>query len=438
MKRIDACFGGLQYFIANSPSSYHAVDSCIELLAEHGFKEFHETENWEEKYAEHKYGYVQRDGALIAWIRPDEITENVSFQIVGTHTDSPGFKLKPIPFSTGPGNSSGFTMANLEVYGGPILSSWFDRELEFSGRVIDKEGNSKLFRSGPIARIPNLAIHLYRKDNVEIHRQKDLQAIVSSQDSPESMERYIDEKLLSWDLIATPLQPPHRFGSACEFVAASRLDNLSSVYCALTGIVAAKRWMIEMKRPSKDFVIFAAFDHEEIGSQTRTGAAGPFLEDVLSRLASIAGIEGEDLRAAYARSFCVSADAAHSIHPNYIEKHDPHTAPIVNEGPVIKFNANQRYATDPESAARWLRICKAQNVPVQYFVSNNDVPCGSTIGPITATRLGIPTVDVGVPLLSMHSSREMCGVYDIDWFHVALTGFFIGSGKYKPSEKNYK
>lgn len=221
------------------------------------------------------------------------------------------------------------------------------------------------------------------------------------------------DSILAHDLITVDAQHGEIFGARGDFIAAGRMDNLSSVFTSLEAFLAAD--------PAANVVpVLAAFDHEEVGSSTTSGAAGPVLEDVLTRTAGALGLDADGTRAMFARSSCVSADAAHSVHPNFAGKHDGVNRPVMNAGPVLKINANQRYASDAPTAAAWRAACRTAGVPDQVFAGNNDVPCGSTIGPITATRLGIPTVDVGIPLLSMHSAREMAGVRDIAWITEAL------------------
>ena len=230
-------------------------------------------------------------------------------------------------------------------------------------------------------------------------------------------------ELAGHDVLTYPTQAPARFGRDGEFLASSRLDNLSSVHAGLVALEALAAAGAEPAEP----VILVAFDHEEVGSDTRSGAGGPFIETLLRRLAAALGIKGDAVDALLARSTCVSADAGHSVHPAYAHLHDPVVQPLINHGPLLKINAQQRYATDAVGAAIWARACAAAGVPSQEFVSNNAVPCGSTIGPITATRLGITTVDVGVPLLSMHSAREMCGVKDGPWLAQALHAYWQGA-----------
>jgi aspartyl aminopeptidase len=226
------------------------------------------------------------------------------------------------------------------------------------------------------------------------------------------------DEIDGFDLFAAVTEAPAVIGVAAEFLASPRLDNLTSVQAGLVGLLAAEA--------SDQVQVLACFDHEEIGSDSRSGAAGPFLEAVLARIAESLGWVGDDFARAIAKSFLISADAGHSIHPNYPGLHDPDHQPVINSGPLLKLNANQRYTTEGPGTARWLRICRAAGVPTQPFVSNNAVPCGSTIGPLAATRLGIQSIDVGVPLLSMHSARELCGVQDLWWLSQALGTFYSG------------
>jgi aspartyl aminopeptidase len=408
----------LAELVAASPSSYHAAAEVARRLAAAGFTEQDETEPWQPDGAR----YVVRDGAVIAWRTPATVTGPVGFAVVGAHTDSPGFKLKPQPSAF----AYGWSQAAMEVYGGPLLNSWLDREFGLAGRVVTRSGEVKLVRTGPWLRIPQVAPHLDRSVNDSLHLDRqvhlkpvygtgsiDLLAAVAS-----TLDAQVDE-LDGHDLFAAVTEAPALIGLGREFLASARLDNLSSVHAGLTALLAAE--------PSDQIQVLACFDHEEIGSDTRSGAAGPFLESVLTRTADALGWGAEGFARAIASSFLVSADAGHALHPNYPQLHDPDHRPIANAGPLLKLNANQRYTTEGPSAARWLRTCRAAGVPVQPFVSNNAVPCGSTIGPITATRLGITTVDVGVPLLSMHSARELVGVQDAWWLAEALASFYAGS-----------
>lgn len=408
-------------FLAASPSSHHAAEQVARRLRAAGFSSQEPADPWDVTPGGH---VMVRGGAVMAWWVPEDASPDVGFRILGSHTDSPGFTLKPNPER----NVAGWQQAAVEVYGGPILASWLDRELTLAGRVVLADGSHRLVDTGPILRIPHLAIHLDRSAELKLDRQLHMQPVyavgspdLSLMDSIATTAGVAAEDIISHNLITVDTQPGVVFGVGGDFLAASRLDNLSSVYTTLQALLRA----INSGDIGQDVLVLAAFDHEEVGSASTTGAAGPILEDVLVRTATALGAGPEKLRQMYARSSCVSADAAHSVHPNYVGKHDPSHHPLVGGGPVLKVNGNQRYATDAVTAGMWQHACLTAGVPSQTFVGNNAVPCGSTIGPITATRLGIDTVDVGVPLLSMHSARELAGVQDLLWFSRALEAYLI-------------
>lgn len=405
----------LAAFVTASPSSYHAAAEVARRLRAVGFTEQVEADPWEPNSA----GFAVRDGAIIAWRLPADQTRPVGFRIVGAHTDSPGFKLKPEPSAY----AFGWSQAGMEVYGGPLLNSWLDREFGLAGRVVTRSGELKLVTTPPWLRIPQVAPHLDRSvhENLNLDKQAHLKPVfgTASVDVLSAVAGSLGlhrDEIDGHDLFAAVSEPPAVIGVTGEFLASARLDNLSSVHAGVVALAAAP--------PASQVQVLACFDHEEIGSATRNGASGPFLETVLRRIAGSLRWDPEGLHRALADSFVISADAGHAIHPNYPQLHDPDHRPAVNAGPLLKVNANQRYTTEGPSAARWLRICRAAGVPTQPFVSNNAVPCGSTIGPLTATRLGIESVDVGVPLLSMHSARELCGVQDPHWLAQALTAFY--------------
>lgn len=400
----------LSAFVAASPSSFHAAAEVARRLAAAGFTELLETEAWEPVAGGH---YVIRDGAIIAWVQPEDATATTGFHIVGSHTDSPSFKLKPKP-TTG---AHGWLQAGVEVYGGPLLNSWLDRELLLAGRLVLLDGTEVLARTAPMLRFPQLAIHLDRavNDGLALDKQQhmnpvwgigdpgqgDVLAVLAEAAGVDAAE------IGGYDVVVADAQRGEVFGGSGEFFASGRLDNLSSVHASLTALVHHAAL-----GSGEHIAVLAAFDHEEIGSASRSGASGPFLQDVLERIGHGLGATLQDRNRAYADSVCLSADAGHSVHPNYPGRHDPANRPLLGAGPLLKINANQRYATDAVGAALFARLCATADVPYQEFVSNNQMPCGSTIGPLTATRLGIRTVDVGIPLLSMHSAREMCGVAD--------------------------
>jgi aspartyl aminopeptidase len=410
-------------FISASPSSYHAVAEISRRLDAAGFSRLVETEPWEETSGRR---YLVRDGAVIAWIQPDTAGKAMGFRILGAHTDSPGFKLKPKPTV----GSNGWLQAGVEVYGGPLYNSWLDRELELAGRLMTQDGAEHLVRTGPFLRIPQLAIHLDREVNksLTLDPQRHLTPVFGVGDARQAdlighlaaLAGIDATDVAGYDIVTADTAAPARFGLNGALFAAGRMDNLTSVHAGLRALLATAG--------DEDHIsVFAAFDHEEIGSATRSGASGPLLDDVLTRIGDGLGATVSDRLQAYAKSWCVSADAGHAVHPNYSERHDPANLPVAGGGPLLKINANQRYATDAAGAALWSRACSQAGVAYQEFVSNNTVPCGSTIGPLTATRLGIRVVDVGVPLLSMHSARELCHVNDPEALSAAIGAFYAGA-----------
>ncbi len=403
-------------FVSASPSSFHAAHEAGRRLSDAGFTRLDELEPWDGGPGQF---FIIRDGALIAWVVPEHAGPTTGFHILGAHTDSPSFKLKPKP-TTG---AYGWLQAGVEVYGGPLLNSWLDRELRLAGRLVMLDGTEHLAATGPLLRFPQLAIHLDRavNDGLTLDKQRhmnpvwglgnpadfDVLRVLASSVEGASVD---PARIGGYDVVIADTQAPAVFGGSGEFFASGRLDNLSSTHAGLAALIAhASSGAADAAAP---IAVLAAFDHEEIGSNSRSGACGPILEDVLVRISDGLGASVSQRRQALAASFCVSADAGHAVHPNYAERHDPANHPVLNGGPLLKINANQRYATDAPGAALWSRLCGEAGVPYQEFVSNNAIPCGSTIGPLTATRLGIRTVDVGVALLSMHSARELCGVQD--------------------------
>ncbi|GAA0541325.1 M18 family aminopeptidase [Paractinoplanes ferrugineus] len=409
-------------FIAASPSSYHAAAEVARRLDDAGYATLDERSDWHEIVRPGAKLVLVRDGAVIALALPAQAGPATPFRILGAHTDSPTFKLKPKPALT----SNGWLQAGVEVYGGPIIASWFDRELEFAGRLVDRDGIVHLVRTGAFARIPHLAVHLDREVNTGFtpDKQRDTQPIFGVS-GPDVLTHLAHLAGLSsahdvggFDVVTVDSTPAARFGADDSLFAAARLDNLSSVHAGLTALLRAA--------PGPAIAVLAAFDHEEIGSESRSGAAGPLLATVLERVSSALGGTRDDLARAIFASWHLSADAGHAVHPNRPERHDPANRPIAGGGPLLKINANQRYTTDAIGAALWARTCDKAGVPFQEFVSNNAVPCGSTIGPITATRLGIPTLDVGTPVLSMHSARELCHVADPGRLSAAAEVFFTG------------
>ncbi|GAA4265619.1 M18 family aminopeptidase [Frondihabitans peucedani] len=400
-------------FVQASPSSYHAAAEAARRLDDAGFQRLDETEAWPSGPGRR---YVVRDGAVIAWVQPRGETATAPFRIVGAHTDSPSFKLKPNPDTGG----YGWRQAGVEVYGGPLFNSWLDRDLEFAGRLVTRDGSVHLVRTGPVLRFPQLAVHLDRGVNSEglkldpqrhLHPITGLSGRTGRGDILESLARIAGVSagdVRGHDVIVADTQEPGLLGFDGELFASGRMDNLTSVHAGLTALIDTA----DQLESGASTAVFAAFDHEEVGSATVSGASGPFLADILSRISAGRGADETERMRAFAASWCLSSDAGHAVHPNYPERHDPANHPVPNGGPLLKINAQQRYATDGAGSAEWSRCCDQAGVSFQPFVSNNAVPCGSTIGPLTATRLGIRTIDVGVALLSMHSARELCGADD--------------------------
>lgn len=400
-------------FVAASPSSFHAAAEVAQRLEAAGFTRLDELAAWPAAADGGRF-VVVRDGAAIAWVQPATASAGTPVRIFGAHSDSPGFKLKP-KATTG---RLGWLQAGVEIYGGPLLNSWLDRELRLAGRLVLDDGSSVLAATGPLLRLPQLAIHLDRdaNDHLALDKQSQTQPVwglggVESADILAELARGADvdaERIRGYDIVTADAARGATFGRDDVFFASGRLDDLASVHAGLVALEHADRDLA-----ADHIAMLAVFDHEEVGSGTRSGAAGPFLADVLERLWLSLGADREQQLRALAASWCVSSDVGHSVHPNYTDKHDPVVQPVLGSGPILKINANQRYATDAAGAAVWNGWCAQAGVASQEFVSNNSVPCGSTIGPITATRLGIRTVDVGIPILSMHSARELAGVSDL-------------------------
>ncbi len=402
-------------YLDASPSPFHAVANASDRLGAAGFTEMTDGADWSDLPSA---GFVRRDGGLIAWRTPDGVGPGAPFRLVGAHTDSPCLRVKPRPDQS----DVGWKQLNVEVYGGILNNSWLDRDLGVAGRLTMPGGSHVLVDvDRPVARVPQLAVHLDRGVNAEgltLDPQQHLRPVWGvGLSRPGEFAAWIAEAAgselpVSWELCLYDTQPSAVIGGDRSMLASGRLDNLLSCWAAIDAIVRAD--------PHDAIAVIVLNDHEEVGSSSTTGAGGPLLERVLERHVLARGGDRDDVLRSLAASSCVSADNAHAIHPNYTDRHDPDHHPVVNAGPAIKINSNQRYATSSATAAAFRLACEAADVPHQVFVSRNNMPCGSTIGPITATRLGIDTVDVGVPQLSMHSARELCGVDDPPWLARAL------------------
>ncbi|MGO1544856.1 MAG: M18 family aminopeptidase [Gulosibacter sp.] len=418
MSTLETTFEQLAALVSASPTSYHAAREVAYQLTEAGFTELDEAVAWPQGPGSY---VVVRDGAVIAWRIPAQVDALTPVGVVAGHTDSPGFRLKPVPATS----RSGWQSLNAEVYGGPLLNSWLDRDLRIGARLILNDGTEALAVTGGVARIPQLAVHLDRKVNAEglkLDAQQHTHPVIGLADGPGIVELLaldagVDtQDVRAFDAFFTDSQAPSKLGTNGELIASGRLDNLVSIHAGLRALIASE--------PVGVIPVLAGFDHEEVGSNTRTGAGGPFLEDVLARIRESLGATASEARRAASQSWVISSDVGHAVHPNYPERHDDDVRPIAGLGPIIKINADQRYVTDGAGEALWRQLSEDANVPAQAFVSKNTMPCGSTVGPIMATRLGMRTVDVGIPILSMHSARELAVLQDISGLQHVLTQFY--------------
>ncbi|MET7693035.1 M18 family aminopeptidase [Streptomyces sp. NPDC005483] len=417
----------LMTFLAASPTPYHAVANAAERLEKAGFRQVAETDAWDGSSGGK---YVLRGGAIIAWYVPEDAAPHTPYRIVGAHTDSPNLRVKPLPDA----GAHGWRQVAVEIYGGPLMNSWLDRDLGLAGRLTLRDGSTRLVNvDRPLLRVPQLAIHLDRavsSDGLKLDKQRHLQPIwgLGHDVRDGDLIAFLEEELglgagevTGWDLMTHSVEAPAYLGRDKELVAGPRMDNLLSVHAGVAALTAVSG------TPGLPYIpVLAAFDHEENGSQSDTGADGPLLGGVLERSVFARGGSYEDRARAFAGTVCLSSDTGHAVHPNYAERHDPTHHPRVNGGPILKVNVNNRYATDGSGRAVWAAACERADVPFQSFVSNNSMPCGTTIGPITAARHGIKTVDIGVAILSMHSVRELCGADDPHLLANALVSFLEG------------
>ncbi len=423
---MDKTLDDLLAFLWAAPTPFHAVDAVKKKLSTLQFSALAETDPWD-ALAPGRYFATYGDSALLAFEIP--LGKNArGFRIVGAHTDSPNLRLKPHAEYT----KEGYRQLGVEVYGGVLLNSWLDRDLGLAGRAMVETSSglsSRVFRlDKPLLRIPQLAIHLDRDVNdkgLVLNRQEHLPPVagLSASEAQSTLAAIAaqlgvkPEEIVSLDAMLFDTVQPAVGGAGDEFVFSGRLDNLAMCHAATQALSAA------VGKQDQFVSVVALFDHEEVGSETAAGAHSAFLPRVLQRLALRLGGSQDAAFRILAGSECVSADMAHALHPNFVDRHEARHRPAINQGPVIKSNSNQRYATSAATAARFALACKRAEVPVQHFVTRSDLPCGSTIGPITATLLGIPTVDVGNPMLSMHSIREMGGTRDPQYMVAALTQF---------------
>ncbi len=425
---------GLLDFIKRSPTPFHAVQTMADILQNAGFKRLSEKEAWNisNQQTGSSYFVTRNDSSLIAFTLNQPLIDS-GLQMVGAHTDSPCLKVKPNPEIL----NSKYLQLGVEVYGGALLNPWFDRDLSLAGRVsfLDKTGHihhQLIDWQKAIAMIPSLAIHLDREanENHSVNKQLHLPPVLmklpesSAEETPcfHSMllatvndqlqnSEVTASEILDYELSFYDVQAPAIIGINDDFISSARLDNLLSCY---TGLMALKH-----NNGNKNALLICN-DHEEVGSSSAAGAQGNFLKSVLTRLCS----SEEELARTMAYSQMISVDNAHAVHPNFADKHDANHGPIINEGPVIKINANQRYASNSETSAIFKHLCSKVGVPVQSFIIRSDMACGSTIGPVTATELGVRTVDVGVPTFAMHSIRELAGSLDAFYLYRVLKLYF--------------
>lgn len=407
-------------FIDQSPSPWHAAGTVEQRLSPLGFERLLESQPWHLQPGG-RYYVIRDDSSIVGFVCGTKLLAESGFKIIGAHTDSPGLRIKPkVPVAM-----DGILRLAVEIYGGPILATFTDRDLSLAGRVAYKSDQgaveSRLLHfSNPLLRLPNLAIHMNRgvnEDGLKLQKQFELPLIMARLTQEQLPDAYflkllqaalqIDaNRILSWDLNVFDTQQGSFWGAEEEFIADSQLDNLASCHAGLSALLD------EAALNSGNTLVCAFFDHEEIGSESHKGADGSFLADVLARINDGLGLQQQDLKQALAQSFMISADMAHAYQPNFPNAYDADHKVFVNQGPVIKVNANQRYATESISSASFANWCEAAGVAVQKYSHRCDLPCGSTIGPMLSARLGIRTVDVGCPMWAMHSIRESAGVYD--------------------------
>ena len=425
---------GLIDFIEKSPTPFHAVETMVQILDHHGFSRLDEVEQWpiRDGQQDGRYYVIRNDSSIIAFQLGQPLADN-GMRMVGAHTDSPCLQVKPNPEIV----NNSYLQLGVEVYGGALLNPWFDRDLSLAGRVsyLDDSGmiDYQLINlKKPVAIIPSLAIHLDREanENRSINKQTDLPPVLmrmpktddessGKADFKEILLKIINTdmptgkavRVLDYELSFYDVQPPAVIGLHDDFIASARLDNLLSCYTGLMALLNAD---------SKQNTLLVCTDHEEVGSMSVAGAQGTFLKSVLERLAD----GDENAARMIANSVMISADNAHGVHPNYADKHDKNHGPILNDGPVLKVNANQRYASNSQTGALFKHLCELADVPVQSFVVRTDMACGSTIGPITAGEIGVKTVDVGVPTFAMHSIRELAGRWDAYYLYRVLKQFY--------------
>ena len=431
----DTEAAGLCAFVDASPSPFHACAEAGRRLEAVGFSLLVETEAFPTEPGRH---YLIRGGALIAWSTETAGGPTTPFRVVGAHTDSPNLRIKPQPDLA----RAGWQLLGVELYGGLLFNSWLDRDLGLSGRVAVRGSAGVETRlltiDEPVLRVAQLAVHLDRgvNEGLALNPQEHLTPLWGVSTEPGDFRGYLATAVgvdvadvLSWDVMTHDLQPSRRIGRDRDLISAPRLDNLATSYAGVRALVDAvdglgRRTNAASAGSSAAAIpVLVLFDHEEAGSQSERGAMSTLLPSVLERIVTSAGGGREDFHRALAGTVIASGDMSHATHPSYPEKHEPQHQIAINGGPVLKTNVKLRYATDSVGAAAFILACDQAGVPVQHFVSRNDLPCGSTVGPMTAALTGATTVDFGAPMLSMHSARELCGAKDPAMYAGALAAF---------------
>ena len=424
----------LCHFLDNSPVNFLAAKTLRAALGAAGFVELPMEDMWD-LVPGGKYLVTKNDSAVFAFVVGTAAPSAASFHIISAHSDSPGFRIKPNCEMVSDG---GIVRLNTEVYGGPILYTWFDRPLSLAGRVILRSGNplepqaTTVRFDSPLLTIPHLAIHFNRSvnDGNPLSRQNDMLPVLGRLPQGQQARGWVTrmvadelgvdvEDILDFDLFLYDTTPATLWGPDAEFISSGRLDDLSMVHAGLTAMLETADRDTEATR------VLAIFDNEETGSGTKQGAASPMLDYILRRINVCMHGTEEDYMRAVARSFMISADNAHGFHPNYPSKYDPTNHPVLGDGPCIKINANCKYMTDADSAAVFATLCREAEVPFQYFVNHSDIAGGSTLGNILTSQIPLRGVDMGAPLWAMHSARETGAVAD-HLATIAVFSYFYG------------
>lgn len=426
-KKDESAIHSLLHFFDGSPTAWHAAENCSKTLLKQGFQELREEDAWTIKPGG-RYFTKRNGSSLCAFVIPQKKLKAI--RLAAAHTDSPSFKLKP----NAEFMNENMRMLGVEIYGAPMLASWLNRDLGIAGRIVYNDAKGKMHEKiatitdHPVV-LPQLAIHLDRTVNENgplLHKQDQLAVLASLEDKKEKhsfLERVLKKQfpikeLLAYDLLLYPLEPANQLGENRELIASYRIDNLASVHASLDSLV-------ESKQASQDTIkMIALWDNEEIGSNTAQGASSPFIAQTIERITLALNLSREEYFRIISNSLCVSVDLGHALHPNYKDKHEPRHTALLNKGVLIKANAQNRYASDARSTAAIVSLCHQHNIPFQKYVSRGDIPCGTTVGPIHSYVTGMPTIDIGISQLSMHSCREIMAAKDYLALCRLLSAFF--------------